>query len=426
MNRNILWGTVAVSLLLILAALAAQSEANFDHSRPQLSLPASKLIANNAETQLNPLVNINNRFGFNLFAQLRQQSTTTNITVSPQSIAIALAMLRNGTTGTTQAEMTQTLGLQQIDPQIIDPSYLQLMTTWQSSAADVELAIANSLWVNQDISLKEPFLNTSQNFYQGTINKLNFADPAAKNTINQWVASNTLHQIPQIIDAISAEDALHLINAIYFKGSWTEKFDPSATQKQLFHLGTEATKPVAMMSQTGTYRYYENQQFQVIRLPYGEQGKLGMYVFLPRKNSSLEQFHQQLNLANWQQWLSQMRSQPGHISLPKFKLEYATDLTKVLSALGMPQIFNSAQANFSPMTDSKVAINQLKHKAVIEVNEEGTEAAGVTSIGIRISSATPQEQGFEININRPFFFAISDDLTETIFFMGDVVEPTAV
>jgi serpin B len=118
-----------------------------------------------------------------------------------------------------------------------------------------------------------------------------------------------------------------------------------------------------------------------------------------------------------------MRSQPGNVSLPKFKLEYITELKDVLSSLGMQQVFNSAQADFSPMTDSAVALDQVKHKAVIEVNEEGTEAAGATSSGIRITSATPQKQPFEMNINRPFFFTIRDDRAGIILFMGNVVEP---
>lgn len=422
MNRNIIWGTFAVGLLLVLATLVAQSEAE-PRSRDQLSSPAPRLIVTKAEVKLNQLVDANNRFGFNLFAQLRlQQASASNIIISPQSIAIALGITRNGTTGATQAEISKTLGLEQFDSKTLAASYRQLIKTLKTPDANIELAIANSLWVNQDISLKAPFLSTTENFYQGSVRKLNFADPSAKDTLNQWVASNTLHKIPEIIDATSAEDVLYLINAIYFKGSWTDKFDPDATAKQPFHFG-EGTKSVLMMNQTGEYRYHENEQFQSVRLPYGEKENLGMYIFLPRKNSSLELFNQQLNLANWQKWLGEMRSQPGHISLPKFRLEYGKELKDVLSALGMPLVFNPKQADFSLMTDNQIAINQLKHKAVIEVNEEGTEAAGVTSIGIRITSATSDHKGFTMNIDRPFFFAIRDDLSETILFMGNVVEP---
>jgi serine protease inhibitor len=424
MNRNTFWGTCAVVLLLGLAALVSQQEAGSISSLNQLST-APKLIATKPDAKLNQLVNANNRFGFDLFAQLQlqQKSQRQNIFISPQSIAIALGMMRNGMRGKTQAEMTQTLGLEQFDAATVDFSYGQLIRIWKIADADVELAIANSLWVNQDISLKDSFIKTSQDFYQGTVSNLDFADASAKKTINQWVASNTAHKIPQIVDSISPDDALYLINAIYFKGSWTDKFDPDSTKEQPFKLEPNTTKPVAMMSQTGDYRYYENEQFQAIRLPYGKQGALGMYIFLPQENSNLEQFNQQLNFDNWQAWLSQMRSQQGNVSLPKFKLEYDTELKNVLSSLGMKQVFDASQADFSAMTDSAIAINQVKHKAVIEVNEEGTEAAGVTSIGIRITSAMPKNQSFEMNIDRPFFFAICDDLTETIWFMGNVVEP---
>jgi serine protease inhibitor len=424
MNRNTFWGTFALVLLLGLAALASQEEASSISSLNQLST-ASKLIAIKPEAQLNQLVSANNRFGFDLFnqLQLQQKSQPQNIFISPQSMEIALAMTRNGTEGKTQTEITQALGLEQFDSATIDSSYSKLIKTLKTTDDSVELAIANSLWVNQDISLKATFIKTSQDVYQGRVSNLDFADTSAKKTINQWVASNTAQQIPEIVDSIAPEDSLYLINAIYFKGSWTNKFDPDATIEQPFYLEPEITKPVAMMSQIGDYRYYENNQFQAIRLPYGKQGELGMYIFIPRINSSLEQFNQQLNLANWQAWLSQMRSLPGNVSLPKFKLEYATELKDVLSSLGMQQVFNSDQADFSAMTDSAVALNTVKHKAVIEVNEEGTEAAGVTSTGIRITSAMPQKQPFEMNINRPFFFAICDDLTRTILFMGNVVDP---
>ncbi|MGL5835625.1 MAG: serpin family protein [Waterburya sp.] len=424
MNRNTLWGTFAVILLLGLAGLVSQEEASSISSLNQLST-APKLIASRPEPRISQLVDASNHFSFDLFnqLQLQEKSQSQNILISPQSMAIALAMTRNGTAGETQAEMTQVLKLGQLDPTTVDLSYDQLIKTLKNGNLDVELAIANSLWVNQNISLNQQFIQTTQDFYQGKVSNLNFADPTAKQIINQWVASNTAHKIPEIVEAIAPDDALYLLNAIYFKGSWTNKFDSNATTTKPFYLKPKTTKPVAMMSQTGDYRYYQNQDFQAIRLPYGKQGELGMYIFLPQENSNLEQFQQQLNFANWQEWLSQMRSQPGKVSLPKFKLGYETELKDVLASLGMGQVFDATQADFSAMTDSAVALNTVKHKAVIEVNEEGTEAAGVTSFGIQITAANPQNQAFEMNINRPFFFAIRDDITETVLFMGNVVEP---
>jgi serine protease inhibitor len=424
MNRNTLWGTFAVILLLGLAGLVSQEEASSISSRPQLST-APKLIASRPEAHISQLVDASNRFGFDLFnqLQLQQKSQSQNILISPQSMAIALAMTRNATAGETQAEMTQVLELGQLDPKTVDLSYNQLIKTLKTADPSVELAIANSLWVNQNINLNQDFIQTTQDFYQGKVSSLNFAAPAARNTINQWVASNTAHKIPEIVQEIASDDALFLLNAIYFKGNWTSEFAPNATTAQPFYLQAKKTKPVAMMSQAGDYRYYQNEDFQAIRLPYGKQGELGMYIFLPQENSNLEQFQQQLNLANWQEWLSQMRSQPGNVSLPKFKLEYETEFKDVLASLGMGQVFDATKADFSAMTDNTVALNTVKQKAVIEVNEEGTEAAGVTSFGIQITAATPQNQAFEMNINRPFFFAIRDDITETVLFMGNVVEP---
>jgi serine protease inhibitor len=237
MNRNTFWGTFAMVLLLGLAALASKKEASSITSVHQLST-TSKLIVIKPEAKLNQLVNANNRFGFNLFTrlQLQQKSQPENIFISPQSIAIALAMTRNGTVGKTQAQITQTLGLEQLDTATVDHSYQQLIKTLTTTDNSVELAIANSLWVNQNISLKAPFVKTAQDFYQGKVTNLDFTNPSTKKTIDRWVANNTAHQIPEIVDSISPEDALYLINAIYFKGSWTNKFAPDATNLSILNL----------------------------------------------------------------------------------------------------------------------------------------------------------------------------------------------
>lgn len=423
MNRHIIWGTFAAALLLILAVIIAQEKAGSNSLQHHLKPPQAASSITTNTTNLSQVVASSNRFGFKLFKSVQQQTSDENILISPSSIAIALAMTRHGTAQETLAEITTSLGLGRLNPQTIDPSYAKLIKTLQTADADVELAIANALWVNQNITLKPQFVRNAQDFYQAQVTNLDFNDSMAKDTINAWVAKNTANKIPQIVDSISPDDALYLINAIYFKGSWTNKFDPNATTNQPFYLNDRREKDVAMMSQTGDYRYYHHEQFQAIRLPYGEQGELGMYIFLPSQSSSLEQFNQSLNLDNWQEWLSQMRSQKGKIALPKFKLEFETELKEALASLGMKQIFNPAQADFSAMTDNPVAIDTVKHKAVIEVNEEGTEAAGVTSIGIRITSAMPEDPPFALNINRPFFLAIRDDISETILFMGNVNEP---
>ncbi|WP_019504657.1 serpin family protein [Pleurocapsa sp. PCC 7319] len=426
MNRNTILGTLGVSLLLILIWLVSQEEAGSLHStKNNNNFAPSKLIVSQTDmaTKTNQIVSANNSFGFNLFSQIQTRQPTENVMISPSSIALALAMTRNGTSGETLREMTEVLQFNQLETKTIDASYSKLIETLKTADSDVQLAIANSLWVNQNIALKKEFIDNAKNFYQAEVANLNFANSTAKNTINKWVAQNTANKIPGIIDSTSPQDALYLINAIYFKGSWTNKFDPNSTTEQSFQINPNVSIPKMMMSQTGNYRYYANEQFQAVRLPYGKKEELSMYIFLPRETNNLEQFNQQLTLDNWQEWLSQMRSQQGNITIPRFKLEYETELKNILASLGLKKMFDPSQAEFSPLTDTPVAVDEVKHKTLIEVNEEGTEAAGVTSIGIRITSATPEAQPFTMNVNRPFFFAIRDDVTETVLFMGNIVEP---
>ena len=427
MNRNTVLGTLGVSLLLILIGMVSQQEAaSIDSIQPKSKSPnyvANQTITEANKLQMSQLANASNRFGFNLFAQINTQQPTENIVISPSSVAIALAMARNGTDGKTKEEMTTALELAELNSTAIDRSYQKLIEALKTADPKVELAIANSLWVNQNITLKEKFINDAQEFYQAKVTNLDFADSQSKNTINDWIAKNTADKILEVVDSVSAQDALYLINAIYFKGIWANKFDPDATIEQPFYTDADSPSPKMMMNQTGDYRYFETDRFQAVRLPYGEQEELGMYIFLPTKTSSLTEFNQQLNPDNWQEWLANMRSHKGNITIPRFKLEYETDLTKPLSALGIKQIFDTSQANFSVMTDTPVSVDTVKHKTFIEVNEEGTEAAAVTSIGIRITSLQPQDPPFKMNVDRPFFFAIRDDISETILFMGNVVEP---
>ena len=426
MNRNTTLGTLGVSLLLILIGIVSQQEAaSIDSVQPN---PQSHQTIDNldnlalTETKMSQLANASNRFGFNLFTQIRNQQPQDNLVISPSSVAIALAMVRNGTNGTAKEEMTRALELDLLEPSVVDQSYQRLMETLKTADPNVKIAIANSFWVNQNITLKQQFIKDAEEFYEAEVTNLDFADSQTTNIINNWVAKNTANKITQIVDSVSPEDALYLINAIYFKGIWTNKFDANATVEQPFYTNG-SPQPHMMMNQTGDYRYYQSDRFQAVRLPYGKKEELGMYIFLPQEDSSLAEFNEQLNIDNWQEWLSQMRSQKGNLTIPRFKLEYETDLVEYLSALGMKQIFSSSKADFSAMTDVPVAVDTVKHKTFIEVNEEGTEAAAVTSIGIRITSAMPEDTPFNMNVNRPFFFAIRDDITETVLFMGNVVEP---
>ena len=173
-----------------------------------------------------------------------------------------------------------------------------------------------------------------------------------------------------------------------------------------------------MMSQSDSYRCYETDTFQAVSLPYGKKGALSMYIFLPNSNTNLASFSQQLTPENWNKWMQEFRVKSGMIEIPRFKMEYEVQLKNTLIALGMAEIFGGLKTNFSPMTDSPVEVESVKHKTFVEVNEEGTEAAAVTVIELELLTT-----GFEMNVNRPFFCAIRDNTTGTILFMGTIVDP---
>ena len=370
------------------------------------------------------IVSANTQFGFNLLDEIRKTEQDENIFISPFSVSIALAMALNGASGETEQAMIQTLQLQELSSESINVGYAGLRQTLLLSDPKVTLTIANSLWARQGIPFKQDFLQRNTQFFGAEISTLDFVDPSALKTINQWVNTNTNGKIPKILDEINPDAVLFLINAIYFKGSWGEEFDSSQTRDGIFHLATGGEKQVPMMRRTGDYSYYENyeEKFQAIRLPYDD-GRISMYIFLPYRESNLNLLLDNLNAKSWENWMSQFRKQEVSLVMPKFKLEYEKMLNTPLESLGMGIAFASGLADFSRMADLEVLgknlyIGEVLHKAVVEVNEEGTEAAAVTSIGIRATSVPPA-----FIADRPFFFAIRDNETKTVLFMGIVVDP---
>ncbi|NET60337.1 MAG: serpin family protein [Symploca sp. SIO2E6] len=364
----------------------------------------------------------NTKFGFKLFSEILKQQQDENIFISPTSVAIALAMTYNGASGETQQAMADVLELQQLSLKDINQAHHLLQTSLTTADPQVQLSIANSLWVKQGVPFKGEFLQTNQQFYSGKVTELDFASPEAPKVINSWVKENTNGKIEQIVEQLQPDHLLFLINAIYFKGNWSEQFDKSKTTERPFYLTDGTTKQHPMMSQFGNYRYTENDSFQAISLPYGG-GRLSLYVFLPREDTTLETFQQQLTYENWQQWMNQFQMRDGEIQLPRFQFDYDIQLNDALKALGMEAAFTASQADFSNMTAAPVKIDEIKHKTFVEVNEEGTEAAAATSVGVAITSVTIPKSPFQMVVERPFFVAIRDNQTRTVLFMGSVVEP---
>lgn len=380
---------------------------------------------------LNPgLIAAQNGFGIDLYRKLVNEGTSDEegIFISPASIALALSMTMNGARGETQRAMARTLGYESFSPETINGSYAtQLQQVAQRSADDqgIELRMANGLWKHQELDFRKDFLQRNERFFKATIRSLDFYAPAAADVINQWVSDQTEGLIPRLLEGIDPQTVLFIINAVYFKGDWTQPFDPRLTRTGPFYPVGGGQQDMPMMHQEGMFRHYRGQEFQAVRLPYGEQESLAMYIFLPDSNSNLDEFHEQLTYENWEEWVANFSPKNGRISIPRFRLNYKTKLSAALKDLGMAIAFDPGAADFSGMTETSpvanLSISEVVHQSFLLVNEEGTEAAAATSVGMRLTSAPVYQ--FDFVADRPFFLVIRDELNGAILFMGSVLAP---
>jgi serpin B len=274
------------------------------------------------------------------------------------------------------------------------------------------------------VSFRPDFLERNRQFYGAQVTELDFNDPASAAVINDWVSQKTSGKIDRIIDQIDRDAILFLINAIYFKGKWTSEFKKEETKEDSFTLGDGRQKKHPMMSQSGKYDYLEGKNFQAVSLPYGNR-RLSMYIFLPAKATTLAEFQKSLTAENWEKWMEEFDQTPGDIAVPRFRIEYEIELNDALKAMGMGLAFDHDRANFSKMvqSDEQVAINRVKHKTFVEVNEEGTEAAAATSVEVTVTSVQVPRERFRMVVDRPFFCAIRDNETGAVLFMGAINDP---
>jgi len=368
------------------------------------------------------LVAAQNGFGFQLFSQVARPDTAENVMISPSSVAIALSMAYNGATGETQQAMADALNLQGMSLEEVNQANSALEVLLENADPEVTIGIANSLWGREGFAFDPQFLQRNQDFYNAEVQQLNFADPAAIAIINEWVSDSTAGKIPTIVEQIAPEQVLFLINAVYFNGTWAEAFNPRQTQERPFTLASGASVEVPMMRQQGSFRYLETEQFQAIHLPYGS-GRLSMVVVLPQAETGLADLQASLTAENWQTWMTRFSPREGTLQLPRFKSEFGTSLNEALQALGMGIAFDPAAADFAGINpDEQLFISAVEHRTFIEVNEQGTEAAAATSIGISVTSA-PIDPPFQMVCDRPFFYAIQDNETGAILFMGAIQNP---
>jgi serpin B len=367
------------------------------------------------------LTSANGHFAIDLFKTINEQEPEdANIFISPFSISTALAMTLNGATGQTFTDMQTALRTGSISLPQLNEAYQTLLEVLPQLDPATRLKIANSIWHQNDYPVLPAFLTTNTDYYASEVLPVDFRDAGIVDDVNAWIENNTDGLITDALSELPPSVVMLLINAIYFKGSWQTEFEPEDTQVADFASPTGTVEVDMMHLQEASFRYTSNELFQAIDLPYGD-SIYSMSIFLPREGHNLDEVISEFSPANWEDWQAQMVPNDIELFLPKFKLEYEIKLKSILSGMGMENAF-SDRADFSQMIDGGgVKIDNVIHKAFVEVNEEGTEAAAVTIVVI-VETSVPLIPVFRAD--RPFVFVIHDNKTKSILFMGKVVDPS--
>jgi serpin B len=391
------------------------------------ALPAILLCFSNlaafADSPADPakLAAANTGFAFDLLKQITVEQPNANVFISPFSVSSLLQMAANGAAGDTKTEIQRVLKTTGLPPESLNTACKDLNQSLNSQT-NVILNLANAIWFQEGIRLKPGFVATNGRFFQAELAPVDFRKPDSAKIINDWADNNTHGKIKDIVQwPFDPLTRVILANAIYFKGQWAQPFDKNATKPRAFHLANGGTKPTPMMWQRKTFSYQEGDGFQAARLPYAG-GRLQMYLFLPNTSSSPAKLLASMDNDTWRdKILPRFRDREGTLAFPRFKLEYEVTLNDPLEALGMRHAFDDA--DFSAMASERLFVSKVKQKSFADVNEEGTEAAAVTTGVMAGAIAMEPPKPFEMIVDRPFFFVISDDQTKSILFMGVIYDP---
>ena len=374
-----------------------------------------------------------NAFGFRLLNAVQNTIPSGNVVLSPVSAALDLSMALNGAGGETRQEILAALSLSGSELGAINAANAQLIKVIRTPAKSITLSVADSLWVDsRRATLRPDYVKQTQASYDAEMTNLDFSDPSAATRINSWASKETQGRIPKVIERINPADLALLLNAVYFKGQWTHKFDKAQTQQRDFTLAGGSVKQVPRMAQSGRFDYFETPQLQAVRLSFGD-GDLAMEVLLPAKSSSLGALEAQLTAEHWTNWQAQYAPRSGTIELPRFELKSNYRLNEPLQALGMTRAFHPDGAQLTgmfssapgPLRTSRFVISSVVQSTYWKVDEEGSEAAAVTTTGIRASAVARPAQPFRMIVDRPFFCAIEDRRSGALLFVGAVYDPAA-
>ena len=415
---------------LVLAGAILQPFTACCKSQPETGsapVPTTVSAASSAAARVDRLPESYTAFGFRLHGRLRAAEPGKNTFISPFSIAVALAMTYNGAQNETKTAMASTLGIAAMPLDQFNASNTALIGSLVATSTGATMKIANSLWASEGAPFKKEFIGRTRAAYDAALENVNFLAPDTLGRINGWVRSTTENRIDNLVkkDDLNNETLLILINAVYFKGVWQEAFKKELTTDRLFHPAAGDAKALPMMRQQGKIACAATEGCQVAALPY-RGTTLSMYLVLPAADSGLDALLKDMTRERWAALTASVRKKEGTVVVPKFKAEFEAELNDALTALGMGIAFDRARADFWEMAGIKerICISKVRHKSFVEINEEGTEAAAATSVGmIRATCVMPAEPPFEMICDRPFLYAIADKATGLIVFLGTFETP---
>jgi serine protease inhibitor len=401
----------ALAALATLAACAGSTEPGMPPT-PLTALPRS------LSTSEAKVLGAANAFTFALFRQLNAAQAGENVFVSPLSASMALGMTMNGAAGRTFDEMRSALGFGAASQAEINAGYKGLIALLRGLDGSVDFRIGNSIWYRRDFPFTPSFLDATSTWFDAEVQGLDFGNvSAALQVINGWVNQNTGGKIPSILDGIGDHHVMFLINAIYFKGSWRDRFDPAETRDATFHAADGREQPTKLMHRHGKMAYRRTADYEAVDLPYGRSA-FAMTVLLPAQGKSVESLAASLSANAWAELTQGFSEVAMDLYLPRLRLEYERELNDDLEALGMREAFIGDVADFTRMSPlgKHLYIDFVKQKTFVDVNEEGTEATAATVVAIGRTSAPPS-----MRVDRPYLFAIRERLSGTILFVGKIV-----
>jgi serpin B len=401
---------------LILVLMAAKGVAAQTGTPPKATMPIPTVAA---------AVEGNNAFALDLYGRLRKQPG--NLFFSPESISTAFAMTYAGARGETATQMASVFHFT-LPASEIHPAMGSLLGAMNEKNPNYQLSVANALWAQQGRNLQQDYLKLVEANYAAGFHQVDFekSPEAARNTINKWIENQTNDKIQDMLapGVVNSTTRLVLTNAIYFKGDWLDAFDKSDTSYADFHPSSTQAVNAPLMHITSNFNYFDGGTFQALELPY-KGNALTMVVLLPKNVDGLPALEKSLTPDALTKWIGKLGPEPKElVTLPRFTMTQQFELGDTLSAMGMPDAFSGA-ANFSGMTGKRdFFISAAIHKAFVDVNETGTEAAAATSIEMRATAMRYEPPSIVFKADHPFLFLIRDTRSGSILFLGRVVDPT--